>query len=87
MATLEPDTREGTADIHVASLLFRNHCGRHSLNHVPFASPQGSFYFDDGLKYEPGDEWTYCNGKDNRMFHTETKEGLKPAGQLGQVLK
>ena len=25
MATLEPDTREGTADIYVTSLLFRNH--------------------------------------------------------------
>lgn len=42
---------------------------------------QGNYEFrDDGLTYDVGKKWEYCNGTTDRLFGLELRDGVKPAG-------
>lgn len=39
---------------------------------------EGTYTFADGLEYRP-ERWSYCTSQDRR-FHSEIQQGIKPAG-------
>ena len=43
----------------------------------------GDYFFGDDLKYEDTPEWDYCDGKEDRRFHSERVSGkINAAGDL-----